>query len=236
MRAVSVADLYYELGYHRWMMDGILATPGRVIRFSRLSDPLVELLDLSGIPLTSEAATKMLSALIAVLKRNFRCHPGQRLAKPPMAKKGQVLASVQTGLHGSRAVKPESLGRALQPLLDSVTVADLPYLRVRNGTIHGIEVNVDENRFFTEKCPYWHHLHSEYYGSFMLLQFPAQFLLELLQNSLETIRRAMLARGLVPPDVHWHLFGDDHLDTLKFLDMSLLPQTLTLGIQRARGR
>lgn len=65
----------------------------------------------------------------------------------------------------------------------------------------------------------------------MLMMFPAPFLLELLRNCLTTLKHAMLARGRVPPGVHWQLFGYD-LDKLHLLDRSLLSGPRMLGVQR----
>lgn len=56
MQSVSTGDLYYELGYHRWLIEGMIPKPGRLTRFSRVDDPIIHLLDRSGIPLTVEAA------------------------------------------------------------------------------------------------------------------------------------------------------------------------------------
>jgi len=43
MQSVSAGDLYYELGYHRWLAEGLIPKPGRLHRFSRLNDPILSL-------------------------------------------------------------------------------------------------------------------------------------------------------------------------------------------------
>src|SRR5436190_1590890 len=50
--SVSAGDIYYELDFHCWLMEGLVPRPGRITRFSRTNDPIIRLLDISGIPLT----------------------------------------------------------------------------------------------------------------------------------------------------------------------------------------
>jgi len=64
MCSVSAGDLYYELGYHRWLAEGMIPKPGRLYRFSRLNDPIIHLLDRSGIPLTVETVHRLLLIFI----------------------------------------------------------------------------------------------------------------------------------------------------------------------------
>jgi len=48
METVSEAvpgDLYYGLGFHRWLAEGMIPKPGRLFRFSDLDDPIISLLD-----------------------------------------------------------------------------------------------------------------------------------------------------------------------------------------------
>lgn len=235
LQSVSLGNLYYELGFHRWLMDGMLPKPGRVVRFSPLDDPIIELLEQSDIPLTCEAARAFITKLIKCIERNFRCRPGQSLKRATIAKLGNVDTALQRDFTRSRIVEPNALVKAVRPLLRSVTVSELLYRNFRNQAVHGIEVRLDEKRFFREQIPYWQHLYSDYYGSFMLLNFPAPFLLSLLRNCLTTLRRALLEKGTVPPDIHWCLFGHD-LGQLHLLDRDRLPESSTLRLQRIARR
>jgi hypothetical protein len=38
LESVSIGDLYYELAYHRWRLEGTIPKPGRLHRFSRVDD------------------------------------------------------------------------------------------------------------------------------------------------------------------------------------------------------
>jgi eukaryotic-like serine/threonine-protein kinase len=41
---ISVGDVYYEVGYHRWLIEGTIPKPGRLQKFSRIDDPILYLL------------------------------------------------------------------------------------------------------------------------------------------------------------------------------------------------
>jgi hypothetical protein len=90
--------------------------------------------------------------------------------------------------------------------------------------IHGATILIDEERFFVEIDPYWAALHSEYYGSFELVEFPAAFLLRSLDCCIAQYRAHLLAKRKIPPSVHFHAFPDDVFAGLEFLDETLLPE------------
>ena len=50
--SVSIADLYYELSFHRWLLDGTIPKPGRLRVFSNVDEPIVHLLEDADLPLT----------------------------------------------------------------------------------------------------------------------------------------------------------------------------------------
>jgi hypothetical protein len=234
MESVSAGDLYYEIGFHRWLMEGMLPKPGRIVRFSRIDDPMIELLELSDIPLSVDAARALLTRLMKSVGNCCRCRPRQPLNKPSTLSSQVLTEAVEREFKHSRTVEVDKLSKAIQPLLRSKAVAGLLYENFRNAAVHGIKVELDESRFFAEPRPFWQPLYSEYYPPFMTLKFSGPFLLKLLRNCLRTLREAWLAKGKVPPDVHWHLFGYG-LDKLHLLDADLLPEARSLRIQRYRS-
>jgi len=231
MESVSAGDFYYELGYHRWLMEGMLPKPGRIVRFSRINDPVIDLLDQSDIPLTVDAARRLLTRLMRVVEYHCRCRPGQPLRKPATLKLGTLTKAIRHEFRHSRPIEIDKLSKAIQPLLRSKTVAELLYENFRNAAVHGIKVDLDENRFFHEQRPYWQPLYSEYYPPFMFLKFSGPFLLKLLGNCLRTLRAAWSVKGRIPPDAHWHLFGYG-LDEIHQIDETLLPKVRSLRVQR----
>jgi hypothetical protein len=231
MENVSAGDLYYELGYHRWLAEGLIPNPGRLHRFSRVNDPVLNLLDRSGVPLTVEAAERLFTRLMRVLTANFRCRRGQPTRKPMVGKPKLIIAKVLAEFRNSRdAGLRENLAAAIQPLLETKTLAGLLYENFRNNAIHGAWVKFDEATFFRARQPHWEPLYSPYYPPFMFVKFPAPFLLELVFNCVKTLKQRMLATGKLPPDVHFHAFGTGAGD-LQFLDEELLPKGGDLRLQ-----
>lgn len=232
MESVSAGDLYYELGFHRWLAEGMLPKPGRITRFSHIDDPIIHLLDRSGIPLTVEAARSLLTRIMRVIASNFRCRQGQPLRKPMIGKPKAIVEKLVADCGRSRDVDlRKNLPTAIQPLLDTKTVAGLLYENFRNNAVHGVKVQFDDATFFRAKGPYWEPLHSDYYPPFMFIKFSGPFLLQLLRNCTKTLKQKMLATGKLPPDVHFHAFGFDSGADLKFLNSDLLPKPASVRLQ-----
>jgi hypothetical protein len=233
MGSVSAGDLYYELGFHRRFAESMIPKTGRLVRFSRLDDPIIELLDRSNIPLTLEAAQGLLTRLMRVMTENFRCRPGQALRKPTTAKPKTITDALTEEFKHSRDLEVrQGVERAIQPLLRTMTVAALLYENFRNPAVHGLKVELDESTFFQSKQPHWRPLYSEHYPPFMFIKFPGPFLLELLRNCMRTVKHEMLAKGKLPPDAHFHVFGTNMGGSTEFLDSELLPKPYGLKFQR----
>ncbi len=231
MGSVSAGDLYYELGYHRWLAEGLVPKPGRLRRFSRLDDPILHLIDRSGVPLTVEAVHRLLTRAMRAVRATFRCGPGQSLKKPTVGKPKVVMAALNAEFRRSRdSDLKDNLEEAFRPILENKTVANILYENFRNNAVHGVKVEVDDTVFFRTSKPYWQPLYSEYYPPFSFIKFPAPFLIELLRNCLRTSHRKMLTTGKLPPDVHYHAFGAG-MDNLQFLDDELLPKGRDLRFQ-----
>ena len=62
-----------------------------------------------------------------------------------------------------------------------------------------------------------------FYGRFELIEFPARFLLLLLERRIATYRAALVARGKLPPDVFYASPGDI-FESLDLSDHELLPE------------
>ncbi|HEX4020013.1 MAG TPA: hypothetical protein VHX63_02620 [Acidobacteriaceae bacterium] len=233
MESVSVGDLYYELGYHRWLAEGMIPRPGRLVRFSRLNDPILELLDRSNVPLTVDAVQSLLTRLMRVMSDHFRCRPGQPLRKPMTGKPKTIAEKIVVEFKHSKDVElRESICAAIEPFLRKKTVAALMYDNFRNPAVHGLKVELDEANFFNGQSPYWQSLYSDYYPPFMFVKFPGPFLLDLLRNCMRTLKEQMLSKRKLPPDVHFHAFNPDIVENIQFLDCELLPKPYNLKFQR----
>jgi hypothetical protein len=81
----------------------------------------------------------------------------------------------------------ENLPKALGPLLKTKKVSTILYQRFRSESIHGATIILDSQRFFTGAEIYWKPLHSDYYGGFELIEFPAKISLSLLEHCMHLV-------------------------------------------------
>jgi hypothetical protein len=216
-RSVSTGDLYWELGYHRWRLEGTVRQPGRLHRFSNIDDSLLHLLEYSGVPLTLRDCGQLLDSLMQILRSRFHVRPRQPRSKTLYASTNRVTEELVKGLERTRLRKlADNLPKALAPLLESKKIGSQLYQRFRCEAIHSAGVRLDQDRFFREVTLYWEPLHSEFYGSFELVTFPAQFLVKCLKSCLQTYRAHLLHKKKLPPAVHFHIFRDvmEHIELL----------------------
>ena len=82
--SVSAGDLFYELDYHLWLMPGMLQKAGRIHVFSRLNEPVVNLLVGSEIALTLEDAQMLIRRTQRGLLIRFRVSPTSAGTSPKL--------------------------------------------------------------------------------------------------------------------------------------------------------
>jgi hypothetical protein len=224
LASVSLGDVYYELDYHLWLSPGIIEKAGRIKTFSRVNDPILRLLVDSEIPITLKDAQRLLSQLLAALRKNFRVTPSQRKKGAALSSPMSVTDAIVRELKRKRAAPGEDqVVKCLTPLLSSKIISRILYERFRCEAIHGGYVVLDGTKFFHETNPYWKPLETEHYGPFQLIEFPAKFLMALFSNCMRNYRKHLETLGKVPPGVHFQMFPDDPLEHTELLDESFLP-------------
>jgi len=230
--SISAGDLYYELAYHRWMLPGTIPKPGRIHRYSRIDDPIIDLLQDSGIALTEKDADRLLSRIMKALRGALRVMPGQPLTKPPLASVGQVTEIIVNSFDTPRKKSiADALPKALRPLIHSKTMATILHEKFRCEAIHGAKVLMNEHKFFVEPEPYWEPEDSGYFGPYFLTEFPARFLVCILRDCITTYRQHLVAKGKLPPDILFHVFGDDSFKFIELLDEDALAKDQTLRLR-----
>ena len=223
--SVSVGDLYYELVYHRWLLEGTIPKAGRLHRFSEINDPIIRLFEGAGLPITLKDSAILLGTLMRILKDEFRCTPRQPLSKARTVKVARFFQRVVSAFEKTRLrAIAANLPKALGDLTESKKVCTILYERFRCESIHGATIILNAERFFSETGVYWEPRYSDYYGAFEMIEFSAQFLLGCLERCIETYRRHLLAKGKIPPNIHFHGFGDEMMSGLAFLDEEFLPE------------
>lgn len=216
-------------------MPAMIDSPGRVQRYSRADDPVIVLLEDSGIPLTGNDASRLLAGIMKAIRRSFRAVPGQSRAKPYMAKPAAMRDAIVSAFSTPRRTDlAAALPRALGALLDNNRLAAILYREFRSEAIHGGRAFIDEAGFFRRREPYWTTWHFEDVGSAWVVQFPAPFLVNLLRDCSRTFRQHLLARGHLPPRVANEVFGDDVDRFIEFVDVDLIPEPRSLRLNTPR--
>jgi hypothetical protein len=234
LTSVSIGDLYYELGYHRWSLAGTITKPGRLHRFSSIDDPILQLLEGAGLALTFDESDRLLATLMRVLRATFHAVPRQRRSKERTVSRVVLEKAIVDAFRQSRlSAIADNLPNALKALFERKAVSTILYEKFRCESIHGASLILNNKRFFTETDAYWESLFSEYFGSFELIEFPAKFLVNCVDSSITTYRAHLLAKGKVPPSIHFFAFRDV-MSNLQFLDDSLLPEGGALRFKFAR--
>jgi hypothetical protein len=172
--AVSVPDLYHELLYHRWLMEGTVEKAGRLHRFSKVDDPILHLLEDAGLPLTLKDCERLLDTLMRLLAKNFRARPRQSLSRPRTVHPSRLAEIIEISARRTRLhLIASQLPKALASLFDSKRVSTVLYERFRCDSIHVAQIVLNQDRFFREAKPYWESRDSRYAGAYELIEFPA---------------------------------------------------------------
>lgn len=223
--AVSVPDLYYEIGYHRWKLSGTIPAPGRLNRVSELDDPFFHLIEDSGLPITLSEIGRLLDTVKRILEAAFRVKARQASSKSRISSVSALKNVIEDAAKRTRLRRIASrLPQALLPLMNRTSMSNILYERFRCEAIHGASVRIDTDRFFSESEVYWKPIYPIYQGrKYELVEFPAAFLLECLKTCIGTYRTHLLAKGNVPHAIYFHGF-DDLLSTVHFLDPESMPE------------
>lgn len=223
--AVSVSDLYYEIGYHRWKLSGTIAAPGRLSRVTELDDPFFQLIEDSGLPITLEEIGRLLDTLARILEQNFRVKARQAMSKQRLSSIIKLKNIIEDSAKKSRLRKvADRLPQALLPLMNKACISSILYERFRCESIHSASIRIDAKRFFSESDVYWKRIYPIYQGrTYELVEFPAAFLLQCLKACIRTYRVHLVEKGKVPHAIYFHGF-EDLLSTVKFLDPESMPE------------
>jgi len=228
----QVSDLFYELGYHRWLTKGLLEREGRLTRFGPVNDPYLEFVWRSGIPLTVRDVTRLTTRVMSALSRSFRVRPGQHRARAQSASPDVVRAEILAEFEHKRDIELHAaLPVALARLIEDATFASLLYTRFRSGAVHELDVRLDERRFFAENTPYWRSLRSGYYGGFLQLEFSAPFLIEMLRSAIKQYRAERKHTGKLPFAILFSAFPETVFEHLDLLDNAPEEATTALALK-----
>ena len=232
---ISAGDVYMDLSYYSFMAEGMIESPGRIRVFTREDDSIVQFVDRSGIPLTAEACEKLFTRGLRALRKHHRVIPGQPHRKPLTCPISKLNPSLASALASRDTVDEAKIATALSNYLRDMSLASILYKKVRSGIIHGADVPINEERFFNEALPYWEPYEFEF-GEFLMVAFPANFLLNVLKEGLKRLRNQFVASRKIAPAIFWSVFADYGLRHLDLLNEDLLEDSPPLGLRhRVRG-
>lgn len=221
-----------ELIYYQWLLPALIERPGRINRYSRANDPILRFIDNLDLALTEEEVDRALAVIASALRSNFRVMPRQRLSKPCLARPRTVASAVVNAFQTPKR-KPisQSVASAIPRLLKTKSLGAILYEKFRSGIVHGASVSINEREFFTKTRPYWDPEFSPDYGAYLVVEFPARFLLDVLLRCIHTYRLHLLQRRRVPPDIFYQIFDGPEFD-FQVLDEEVLnqPKRLRLDI------
>jgi len=206
--SISVGDLYFYLIRYGDLADGLLVEkPGRIKRFGSDSDGFLAFVEKSQVSITGESIRQLSHRVAQTLAKQFRVKPRQRLSKAYRASSTQIRRVIAAEF---RKPEPSQINQALGGLLDRFKASSILYKRYRCGVIHGFRVDIDEGGFFEETMPF----HTEVdtiFGPMFTLEFPGQYLRDILSKCLKTYTHQLRSQRTLPIDLYSEMYTFDEM-------------------------
>lgn len=121
-------------------------------------------------------------------------------------------------------------------LIKDYSLASLLYKEYRCGIIHEYGIDIRSKDFFSKRDVYWQPFYNDVAQPTrrLSLQFPAQFLLMLLSNCVNSYKTQLLKTKQLPVELFHEVC--DFMSELKYLDNRTLPDGRDVGVNlRSRG-
>lgn len=194
---VSVPDLYYYFQHYCWIVQANVPLPGRVLLFREKDRDFAQLIYDSGIAVTDTHVKDLLSSILRKLKHKYRVFPRQNVRKSCTATPDELVKLIAEIVPNTFNTESNRIENSIRNIISNYSIGTLLYRRYRSGVIHEGAVDLDSRKFFTGADLYWGtegvHTHR-----FLKIQFPAKFLLELLQHSLSTYKQELSRTRKLP--------------------------------------
>jgi hypothetical protein len=217
---VSVGDLYRFFWACVEMAETMIEKPGR-FRKSLLREEkmLADFLIKTDVPITGKDARRLATKAKTALSRHFHVKSAPYMS----ARHTRAMATTE---HVRRAIvsrfkawESETIGKAVESILREYRADTMLYRNYRCQVIHGFDVEVDSERFFSELKPFHYHGLTMSGEPFLQLMFPGPFLRNMLDNCLNNYTRHLAKKRKAPWDLHRAMFRlYDQFDTRQYLD------------------
>lgn len=228
MNSVSVPDLCRVLDFYSLFAELVVPRPGRAVGSIRQDWNVMSLiLDIEDLAVTSTEVRDFLVTLTKGLRATYRVLPGQPRSRPFSDKAENVLQALVEHLSNKpkkRHLVPQ-FSAPFRKLLNSFTLVEILYSSYRNQSIHGLGVDMDLDKFWSEQHPYWTLARTGLGVTYFTVEFPAAFLCGLLAKVLTNFNKCLVNKGKVPPDVFFEICAlDETAPLIDWLDDDLTPK------------
>jgi hypothetical protein len=230
---VSVPDLVRSLETYALICPALIPAAGRVATTGSDDQAFVDFVDASGLAITDEAIGAYLEDAVKALANAFRIRPRQPKRKQSVLRE----SAITTVLHDANlpAEDPTSALQALGGLIEQARLSSLLYREVRSAAIHEHDWSVEPAPFFREPSFYLRTVAREpslEMPDVFVLQFSAQWLLDVYINCVDGVRSEWIARQRVPLSLFlewWDVFEES-----EYLDMDSVAEIRAIGLSRRR--
>lgn len=236
---ISVPDFFEHLGYHLWVLPGFLEKEGRFHMFDpRRDEQFVLFIWNSGIALTQDQVGYLLKFLTNTLKKRYRVSPNQPLSKDSTDTISNIITYLENeAKNHKKAFIRDAIcsNKYLLNLIKDYSIASLLYREYRCGIIHEYGVDIRSIDFFNKLDVYWQPFYNDIAQPTrrLRIQFPAQFLLKLLTDCVNSYKVQLLQTKQLPIE----LFNEicDFMNELKYLDDRTIPVGKDVGVNIRSG-
>ncbi len=237
---ISVPDFFEHLGYHLWVLPGCLEKEGRFHMFDpRRDEQFVLFIWNSGIALTQEKVGFLLKFLMNALRRRYRVLPNQPLSKNSADNASNIVTYLEDeAKKHKKAFVREAIcsNKYLFSLIKDFSLASLLYREYRCGIIHEYGVDIRSTDFFGKHDVYWQPFYNDIAEPThrLRIQFPAQFLLKLLTNCVNSYKLRLQKTKQLPEELFFEIC--DFMNELKYLDERTIPEGKDVGVNIRSGQ
>ena len=215
---ISLPDLYYNLSYRLYSMPAIIDTPGRLQILDPLEDEqFVSFLWNSGLAVTEKDMSRLIAFIAKNIQKKYRVTPTQSKRKPSIDTLTNIFNYLVEASKTYRKGLFDDAIQQIKPILKDYSMGSLLYREYRCKIIHERGVDVDEEKFFQEYLPYFETTYNDYVdpGKFLTLEFPARFLIGLLDSSFKNFVAELKHKMLLPSALFFEIC---ELSELEYLD------------------
>lgn len=225
---VSVGDLYAYFAYQLTVLPYELEKEGRLAIFTsdwqKTEEKFARLVWEVGLPITQKAIRDFIKNLMSAMKAKYYVLPKQRNQDQILCSKEElinVLSEAFKAIDSKIYELIQKNSKYLANLIEDFKLSSLLYTNYRCSIIHELYIE-GESKFFYKNIGnlYWEHMRNSFVKPELTLtvQFPANFLLKILQTGINNYKKKLLDTKKLPIELYRDIC--DFTTEEEYLDMS----------------